>query len=154
VAPETLAAEIDLAIVLVGQEIVNYATLKMFGSEYKNTGTLPDRIYIAGVLALTVLSSFIDQAKEEGHVAPQDLGLSVMSTLLIGRQWTEINAVYNRAHQQLIQLAESKHPKAKEWLETVIQLALYYVMDETTRKDAREKHLFAQLLTSLVDAAE
>jgi hypothetical protein len=152
--PETLEAEIDQAIVLVGVEISGDATLEVFGPGSTITGPLPQKMYTAAVLVLAVVMSLVEQAKKEGHTTSQEQGLQVVSALLTGRQNNEVVSTFAQGRRQLLQLIESEHPRARQWLDNVMQLTAYYVIDEKTREAAREKHLFAQALKSLVDAAE
>ena len=63
-APKPLTAEIDLAIILVGLEIVSDAILEVFGSEYKNTGPLPDRIILYRRCPCAYCAQFIYRSGE------------------------------------------------------------------------------------------
>ncbi len=153
--PETLEAEIEQAIVLVAGEIAMDATSEVFGLGSVTVDPLPPKFYIAGVFALVIVMSLSNRTKQENHKPAQELGFRVISTLLALRQGDEIAALFKKSHWQLTELVKrSDHPKVEQWLDTAMQLAAYYVLDEKTRSEVKEKHLFAEALRTLVDATE
>jgi TPR repeat protein len=153
--PETLEAKIDQAIVLVAVEITTGATSQLFGIGSANVGSLPPKLYIAGVLALVVVVSLSNETKHEGHTPAQGLGVRVISALLVLRKNEEVASLFEKSNWQLIELLKrGDQQKAKEWLDGVAALTIGYVIDDKRRKELKEKRVFTQMLKSLVDATE
>jgi hypothetical protein len=153
--PETLEAEIDQAIVLIAVEIVTDATSHVFGKVVYNFSPLPSKFYIAGVFAFVVVMSLSREVEQENYIPSRDLTMAVIYLILTPRENAEVISLYKKTQLQFTGLVKAfTHPKVKQWVDTVMQLTSYYVIDEKTRKDAKEKHFFGEALKSLVDATE
>jgi hypothetical protein len=126
---DSLEAEIDQAIVLVAVAIAMDAACEVFGVEWTTTaGPLPWKFYIAGVLAFVIVMSLSDQTKQEKHTAAQDVGFRVISSLLVLKKNEEVVSLFEKSHWQLLELLKKRdHPKVKEWLDSAMQLTVYYV---------------------------